>query len=59
MIPESVFKAKKGEKLSEYQKEILAVMLDWGAVGDKKVKQEDVLNEVDRRLANKYSGMSV
>ena len=44
--------------LTELQIEILAVMLDMEAVAPKSVKQDDVINEALRRLANKKAGMS-
>jgi len=45
------------KKLTELEKEVLAVLLDWGAVGDKTVSQDKVVDEVLRRTANKEVGM--
>lgn len=47
----------ESKPLTELQVEILAVMLDMEAIAPKSVKQEDVINEALRRLANKKAGM--
>ena len=45
--------------LSDLEKEVLAVLLDWNAVGDENaVSRDKVLEEVYRRLVNKESGMA-
>jgi len=44
--------------LTEYEKEVLAVMLDMGAIGTENgVPKQKVIDEVERRMANRKAGM--
>ena len=48
---------KSVQNLSNIEKEILTVMLDLGAIGENKIKLNDIVKEVQRRKNNQRSGM--
>jgi len=49
---------KLKRQLTEYEKEVLAVLLDMGAVGTENgVPRQQVIDEVERRMANRKAGM--
>lgn len=48
---------KSVQNLSNIEKEILAIMLDLGAIGENKIKLNDIIKEVQRRENNQKSGM--
>lgn len=48
---------KSVQNLSNIEKEILAIMLDLGAIGENKITLNDIIKEVQRRENTQKSGM--